>query len=355
MSRIAIVLFNLGGPSGLDAVKPFLRNLFSDPAIISAPAPVRRFLSWYIALRRTSHAKRIYSKIGGSSPIRLQTEKQARALEDTLSDLGEVRAFPCMRYWHPFSDQVAEAVAEFAPDRVILLPLYPQFSTTTTGSSLSDWQRAAALNSLTMPHKKICCYAQEQGFIAAQVALILPLLQAAQTAGPTRLLLSAHGLPKKVIARGDPYQWQVEQTCAALTDGLAPGLADNGIADLDWQVCYQSRVGPMEWIGPATEDEISRAGADGVSVVLAPVAFVSEHSETLVELDMDYRELAEKVGVPSYTRVATVGTTAAFIDGLASMARSALERSDGDAGARCGNPSDGRCCPDGFTTCVHGT
>jgi ferrochelatase len=349
MSRIAVVLFSLGGPDGLDTVKPFLRNLFSDPAIITAPGPVRWFLARLISARRASHARSIYAKIGGSSPIRMQTEKQARALEEALVDLGTVKAFPCMRYWHPFSDQVARTVAEFAPDQVILLPLYPQFSTTTSGSSINDWYRAAELAGLRAASRTICCYAQDDGFVAAQVALIAPMLRSAMDKGPIRLLLSAHGLPKKIIARGDPYQWQVEQTSAA----IIAGLAETGFGALDWRVCYQSRVGPLEWIGPATEDEITRAGQDGLGIVLAPIAFVSEHSETLVELDIDYRNLARTVGVRDYVRVPTVGTQAEFIDGLAAMTRRAL--SWADTAARCGNGADSRCCPVTLGACGYGS
>ncbi|MBT4046703.1 MAG: ferrochelatase [Rhodospirillaceae bacterium] len=349
MSRVAVILFNLGGPDNPDAVKPFLRNLFSDPAIITAPAPVRWFLARLISSRRAQHARSIYAKIGGSSPIRLETEKQARALEVALADLGTVKAFPCMRYWHPFSDQVARLVAEFAPDQVVLLPLYPQFSTTTAGSSIADWRRAAKSAGLSAAERTICCYANNAGFIAAQVALITPMLRAAMDKGPIRLLLSAHGLPKKVIARGDPYQWQVEQTCAAVIAGLGKA----GFKDLDWRVCYQSRVGPLEWIGPATEDEIVQAAEDGMGVVLAPIAFVSEHSETLVELDIDYRRLAESSGVREYVRVPTVGTQAEFIGGLASMTRKALAWPD--AAARCGGEKDDRCCPDALTACGYGS
>ena len=350
MARTAVILFNLGGPDNLDAVKPFLRNLFSDPAIISSPAPVRWFLSRFISMRRARHARAIYEKIGGSSPIRLQTEKQARALEVALADLGEVKAFPCMRYWHPCSDQVAKMVADFDPDHIVLWPLYPQFSTTTSGSSIADWRRAADQAGLRAAQRTVCCYAQDKGFIAAQVTLIAPMLEAAKEDGaPVRLLLSAHGLPKKVIARGDPYQWQVEQTCAA----VAASLEAKGFTDLDWGVCYQSRVGPLEWIGPATEDEISQAGATGKAVVLAPIAFVSEHSETLVELDIDYRHLAKDAGVPHYGRVPTVGTQTEFIDGLAAITRKTLSWADeaGRCAGGCADQDGKRCCPEEFTAC----
>ena len=345
MPRVAVVLFNLGGPDNLDAVKPFLRNLFSDPAIIAAPAPIRWFLARLISARRAAHARAIYTKIGGSSPIRTETEKQARVLETALADLGTVKAFPCMRYWHPFSDQVAKAVSEFAPDQIVLLPLYPQFSTATSGSSIAEWRRAAKVAGLQAPERIVCCYAEEAGFIAAQVALIAPMLDAALDKGRARLLLSAHGLPKKIIARGDPYQWQVEQTCTA----IATSLEQVGFSGLDWRVCYQSRVGPLEWIGPATEHEITQAGEDGVGVVLAPVAFVSEHSETLVELDIDYRHLAQRAGITHYGRVATVGIRAEFINGLAAMVRKALTWSD--PAARSGGTNGGRCCPAAMARC----
>ena len=322
MSRIAIVLFNLGGPSGLDAVKPFLRNLFSDPAIISAPAPVRRFLSWYIALRRTSHAKRIYSKIGGSSPIRLQTEKQARALEDTLSDLGEVRAFPCMRYWHPMSADVAARVRDFAPDRIVLLPLYPQFSTTTTASSLGDWHRSAAAAGLDVPTATVCCYPGDDDLARA----VADLIRAEPLYGQdtVRVLFSAHGLPQKIVDAGDPYPAHVAKT-------VETTLAHLDKPDLDWAICYQSRVGPLQWIGPSLNDELKRAAADQMPVVVVPIAFVSEHSETLVELDMEYREMAAQLGVPEYARVPTVCDNPHFIGGLTKLVERAIAMESGPA------------------------
>ncbi|MDP6341917.1 MAG: ferrochelatase [Alphaproteobacteria bacterium] len=347
MSRLAIVLFNLGGPDSLEAVRPFLRNLFSDPAIIAAPGPVRWLLARLISTRRASHAREIYRQIGGRSPLLPETETQARALEAALRErlpkIAEVRAFPCMRYWHPMSEAVARQVVDFAPAQVVLLPLYPQFSTATSRSSLTDWRRAAAAAGLSAPQRAVCCYPRDAGFIAAQAALIAPALRQAAAKGKPRLLLSAHGLPKKVIARGDPYQWQVEATCAAIVEDLATA----GLNDIDWRTCYQSRVGPLEWIGPATDDEIERAGRDGVPVVLAPVAFVSEHSETLVELDIEYRELAGNAGVPAYLRVAAVGTEAAFIGGLAELVRDALALPAGVAGRVDGQ----RLCPAAFGQC----
>ena len=313
--KIAIILFNLGGPDSLDAVQPFLRNLFSDPAIITLPAWLRLPLARLIAQRRTPKARGIYEKIGGGSPILGQTEAQARALEGALElALGqehEWRGYVCMRYWHPMTERVVQSVRRFAPDRVVLLPLYPQFSTTTTASSFAAWKKAATFKAPTV---EVESYPTEPGFIRASIELVKQGLADAGD-GPKRVLFSAHGLPEKIIKRGDPYQSQVEQTAAAIGEHL------DGV---DWSVCYQSRVGPLKWIGPSTESEIRRAASDGRNVVLYPLSFVSEHSETLVELDIDYRHLAEQAGVPKYVRVPTVGTHPQFIDGLANLVRAAL-------------------------------
>ncbi len=340
--KLAVVLFNLGGPDSPDAVEPFLRNLFSDPAILVVPGFVRWPLARFIARRRAPVARAIYDKIGGRSPIVEETGKQARALETALALEGhEARAFIAMRCWKPFSDEAARQVKVWGPERVVLLPLYPQFSTTTTASSLLDWGRAAGLAGLDAPSHRVCCYPSDAGFIAASAAAIRETLTRGNPALSRRLLLSAHGLPERTIATGDPYRWQVEQTAQAIVAALA-------IPKLDWTVCYQSRVGPLKWIGPATDAEIRRAGADGKAVVVAPIAFVSEHSETLVELDIEYAHVARECGVPEYLRAPTVGHHAAFIGGLARLvSRAAL----GQTPATCG---EGRICPAQFKRCGFG-
>ena len=311
--KVAIILFNLGGPDSLEAVKPFLRNLFSDPAIINLPGWLRLPLARFISSRRAKKAMGIYAKIGGSSPILGQTEAQARALEKALGqgNTDEWRGYVCMRYWHPMTERVVQSVRRYAPDRIVLLPLYPQYSTTTTGSSFKAWKEAS---SFTVPSSEIESYPTDPGFIAASVELVRQGLAEAG-AGKKRVLFSAHGLPEKIVKGGDPYQRHVEQTAKAIVDA---------IGNLDSTVCYQSRVGPLKWIGPPTEQEIERAGRDGAKVVLYPLSFVSEHSETLVELDMDYRQLASEAGVAKYVRVPTVGTHPRFIDGLARLVRNAL-------------------------------
>ena len=337
MTKRAIVLFNLGGPDGPDAVEPFLFNLFNDPAIIELPNPLRWLLAKLISRRRAPLAREIYAQIGGGSPLVPETEAQARALEAAAG--SETRAFIAMRYWRPRALETAQAVKAFAPDEIVLLPLYPQYSGTTSGSSLADWRKAAAAVGLAAPTRAICCWPGEPEFIEAQVELIAPLLSQAAEAGAPKLLLSAHGLPKRTVQRGDPYQWQVEQTAEALAASLTRRL---GSAP-DWTLCYQSRVGPLEWIGPATDAEIERAASAGRPIVVAPVAFVSEHSETLVELDIEYRHLAERAGAPCYLRAPAVGVHEGFIRGLARLADAAQSPICSSAGARICPARFGRC------------
>jgi ferrochelatase len=338
--KLAVVLFNLGGPDSPEAVEPFLQNLFSDPAIISLPWVVRKPLARFISHRRAPLARKIYGHIGGRSPILEETQKQARALEQALHAPGvEAKTFIAMRCWHPFSDSAALAVKNFAPDHIVALPLYPQFSTTTTASSLRDWDRAAKNAGLAQPLTRICCYPDEPGFITAAASAIRAVWKDARPGLSYRLLLSAHGLPKKIVAGGDPYQWQVEQTARALVDSL-------GIAGLDYQVCYQSRVGPLKWLEPATDAEIIRAGREGLGLIVAPIAFVSEHSETLVELDIEYARLAHEAGVPDYRRAPTVGADPLFIAGLAGLVSRAA------AASNTINSGVGRLCPAEFCRCA---
>lgn len=341
MKKTAIVLFNLGGPDSPKAVRPFLFNLFNDPAIIRLPSPLRQFVAWMISTRRDKVAQEIYGKIGGRSPIFENTEAQAHALEKQLSDLGEVKTFTAMRYWHPFAEETMVRVKKFEPDQIVLLPLYPQFSTTTTDSSLKEWRTLAQRMRLTVPTKTICCYPDEAGFITALAAATRAAYDEAAKQGTPRVLFSAHGLPEKIVKAGDPYQVQCEQTVAALQKELA-------LPDLDSVLCYQSRVGPLKWIGPATDQEIIRAGQDKRPLVVVPVAFVSEHSETLVEIDMEYRHMAAESGVPAYFYVPTVGVNAGFIAGLAGLVRQALNDK-----RPCVSSQGDRLCPQSFKGCCH--
>lgn len=317
--RIGVVLFNLGGPDSLSSVEPFLINLFNDPAIIRVPQPLRYVIARLIARRRAPAAKDIYEAMGGRSPILEETMSQAAALEAALNrgDDGVFKVVVAMRYWMPRSDEAAAALADWGAERVILLPLYPQFSTTTTASSLRDWRRAARDWQLNAPTGAVCCWPMETGLIRSIVAKLTPLLRGDPS---LRVLFSAHGLPEKIVNAGDPYPSHVGETVAAVMQALA----EQGVTSVDRRICYQSRVGPLKWIGPSTEEEIRRAGGDRTGIVVVPISFVSEHSETLIELDRDYRELALASGVPRYERLAAPGTDPAFVAGLANLVRGAV-------------------------------
>ncbi len=317
--KIAVVLFNLGGPDSPAAVRPFLFNLFNDKAIIPAPAPVRWLLAQYISRRRAALARANYALMGGASPLLPNTRRQAEALEAALADDGEVRCFIAMRYWHPFADETVRDVKAFAPDRVVLLPLYPQYSATTSGSSIGDWIRAARAAGLDAPTRTVCCYPDLPGFVDVMADLTAEAWKRAAESGAPRILFSAHGLPERNIAAGDPYQWQVERSAGAIAAAVRLRLGQ----EPDWRITYQSRVGRLVWIGPYTETEVEAAATEGVPLVVVPLVFVSEHVETLVELDVEYRDLANRHGAPAYVRVRTVNEDAAFINGLATMVRAA--------------------------------
>jgi ferrochelatase len=333
--RIAVVLFNLGGPDGQEDVKPFLFNLFNDPAIIGLPGLIRTPLARLISRRRETTARANYALMGGGSPLLAETRAQAEALETALAERqpdDDVRAFVAMRYWSPLTEETAVQVAAFGPDEIVLLPLYPQFSTTTTESSLGRWAEVYAGSGAS---RAVCGYPHGEGWIVAQVQAVRVGLGAAGDR-PVRVLFSAHGIPERLIEKkGDPYRVQVESTCAAIA--AAAGLGD-------WSICYQSRVGPMTWLGPSTPEAIEQAGRDGVGVVVVPVAFVSEHVETRVELDIEYAELARRLGVAPYLRVPAVGVAPPFIAMLAEATMQALSRR-GAAPFGPGCRGDWKACP----------
>lgn len=312
--KIAVVLMNLGGPSGFKTIKPFLFNFFMDKNIIQAPFPVRYLLARWISWSRSRGAALdSYSELGGISPLMKNTEAQAQALQHVLdanSGGHTYRVFVSMRYWHPMADAVVSAVGAWGADRVILLPLYPQFSTTTSYSSFQTWDKASKKQGLDIPSHKIGCYPLARGFIEASAKRIREKLD--QAPAGTRLLFSAHGLPEKIIRDGDPYQWQCEKTAEAIVAAL-------DIKDLDWEICYQSRVGPLKWIGPSTDEALEKAIREKKGVLIYPHAFVSEHVETLVEIEIEYREKAEHAGIPYFGKVETVGTHQDFIAALAEL------------------------------------
>ncbi|MEZ6029224.1 MAG: ferrochelatase [Hyphomonadaceae bacterium] len=333
--KIAVVLFNLGGPDGPDDVQPFLKNLFSDPAIIRSPAPVRFFVSRLISKSRAPLARENYARMGGGSPLLPETRKQAEALDAELTRRGlAAKSFIAMRYWKPYAADAVRDVKAWAPDRIILLPLYPQFSSTTTASSLKSWRDAGGPAGVT-----VCCYPDGEAFIAAHARKLIETWEAAGKPANVRCLLSAHGLPEIVVKAGDPYQWQVERT----VEKLKPHLP----SDWEIEICYQSRVGPLKWIGPATEESITKAADAGKAILLSPIAFVSEHIETLVELDIEYRHLAEKHGVKHYLRAPALGIDQGFIQTLADLVEAALPEQPGEIRSSCG----GRICPANWKDC----
>lgn len=337
--RIAVVLFNLGGPDDQDAVKPFLFNLFNDPAIIGLPGLLRTPLARLISSRREETAQANYRLMGGGSPLLPETQAQAEALQAVLSDRlagDQARVFIAMRYWNPLTAETAAQVAAFAPDEIVLLPLYPQYSTTTTQSSLKLWNETYAGPGVS---RAVCCYPQAGGWIAAQARAVG---QALDQAGdrPVRVLFSAHGIPEKLVSgKGDPYQEQVETTVAAVVAAVEAARGP-----IDHAICYQSRVGPMKWLGPSTPEAIRQAGRDGRGVAVVPIAFVSEHVETLVELDIEYAELAHAEGVTPYLRAPAVGARPAFVEGLADAVVDALGRT-GVAPFGPGCKADWKACP----------
>ncbi len=323
--RLAVVLFNLGGPDSLAAVEPFLFNLFNDPAIFGLPWPIRPLLARWVAKRRREEASANYAHMGGASPLLGDTMAQAEALQARLTSTLpgiETRCFIAMRYWHPLSQATARQVQDFAPDEIVLTPLYPQYSTTTTASSIKAWTKAYKGPGRS---REICCYFDAPSLAAAHARAIRDTFKAAGEPKNLRLLFSAHGLPKAVIKRGDPYQSQVERTCEAVMRELGPGW--------DWSVCYQSRVGPLQWIGPSTPEAVTQAAAEGKGVLVVPIAFVSEHIETVVELDRDYADLARDKGCPTYLRAPALGIDDTFIAGLAGTVAASLFRTGCAPGA----------------------
>ncbi len=307
----AVILFNLGGPDKLESVEPFLFNLFNDPAIISIPSLFRYPLAKFISKKRAPITKNIYREIGSKSPILELTEQQAKSLEENLLKKGNYKCFIVMRCWHPRASDVMQKVKEYNPEEIILLPLYPQFSTTTSGSSINEWNELCKKENYIIKTKTICCYPTENNFIVSHATFIKKILTTTKDKN-FKLIFSAHGLPESKIKKGDPYQWHVEETVKKIMSKLKD-------ENIDYVISYQSRVGPMKWIGPSTEAEIIKYSKEKKGIVIVPVAFVSEHSETLVELDIEYKKLANKNGCSFYKRVPTLGSDENFINGLTDL------------------------------------
>ncbi len=314
--KTAILLFNMGGPQTLKDVRPFLRAMFNDPAILPGTVWRRRFLAWLISSLRAPVSRRLYATLGGGSPLGPTTEAQARALEaacrPSLAPGDDLRCFVVMRYTQPSIAHVWPLLEAYGPDRIVRLPLYPQFSWTTTGSSLAAFDEAWQKKPFDRSDvRTIMSYPDDPLFIAAWVQQIKKNLLDKNK--PTRLLLAAHGLPLSHILAGDPYQNECEKTVQA----LVKALSEQRLFFEDTRLVYQSRLGPQKWLGPSLTDEIKQAAKEQKAIMVAPIAFVSEHVETLVELDQEAKQLALSLGCPSFTRVPTFGCFPPFIEALA--------------------------------------
>lgn len=345
--KTAVILFNLGGPDKLSSVRQFLFNLFSDKAIISLPQPFRYLIAKLISSRRNHKAQNIYRQIGGKSPLLDITLSQADSLQRELSFCGDFKVFVAMRYWHPMSPEIAAKVKQYKPDKLILLPLYPQFSSTTSASSIADFLKNYEIAAEKV--KIVCCYPDHEDFIKAHGLLIKQVFDkiAPEKKSKIRILFSAHGLPMKVINKGDPYVFQINRTANKIINFLA-NFWKISVSEIDSVVCYQSKVGPLEWTSPSLEHEIRRVAIDKKIPVIVPIAFVSDHSETLVELDIEYRELAEKLGIHDYWRVPSLNVDGNFTKSLAEICKKTANSESEQVFC---NGESRRICPKNFRLC----
>jgi ferrochelatase len=320
--RVGVLLFNLGGPDTLDDVRPFLFNLFADPDIIRLPwRGLQKPLAWLISAQRYKKSRGYYEKIGGGSPLRKITEEQARALESALASRDiSARAYVGMRYWNPFIEEALERIHRDQITHLVVLPLYPQFSISTTGSSL-NWMKALdAKSPRKLPRTSvICSWEDDPNYIAAMAAGVSEMLARFPDQDPARthILFSAHSVPVRYIKEGDPYLDQTRRTVELIMGRIG--------GDRPHTLSFQSKVGPVEWLTPATDATIRRLAGEGVSqLLLVPVSFVSEHSETLYEMDLLYGDLAREAGIAHYLRVPTMNCRPDFIAALASLVERAV-------------------------------
>ncbi|MBF2008949.1 MAG: ferrochelatase [Chlorogloeopsis fritschii C42_A2020_084] len=323
MGRVGVLLLNLGGPEKLEDVGPFLYNLFSDPEIIRLPFPwLQKPLAWFIASRRTKKSQENYRKIGGGSPLRRITEAQGAALKEQLHALGqEANIYIGMRYWHPYTEEAIARLNQDGIEKLVILPLYPQFSISTSGSSFrlleKIWQEDPRLQRIE--YTVIPSWYKQPGYLQAMAALIAQELDQVPNPDEAHIFFSAHGVPKSYVEEaGDPYQQEIEECTYLIMQTLNRPNAHT--------LAYQSRVGPVEWLQPYTEDAIPELAEKGVKdLVVVPISFVSEHIETLEEIDLEYREIAEEAGIHNFRRVPALNTHPVFIKALADLVVDALK------------------------------
>jgi ferrochelatase len=323
MGRVGVLLLNLGGPDELDDVRPFLFNLFSDPEIIRLPFSwLQSPLAWLISTMRTKKSQENYRQIGGGSPLRHITQAQAQALQERLQQKGQdANVYIGMRYWHPFTEEAIARIKRDAIEQLVILPLYPQFSISTSGSSFrlleKLWQEDPTLRRIE--YTVIPSWYQQPGYLQAMAQLIAQELDQFSNPDSVHLFFSAHGVPLNYVTEaGDPYQQEIEDCTALIMQTLNRPNPHT--------LAYQSRVGPVEWLKPYTEDALRELAAQGVEELLVvPISFVSEHIETLQEIDIEYRELAEESGIHNFQRIPALNTHPVFIDSLATLVTEALD------------------------------
>ncbi len=317
MAKTGVVLLNMGGPDSLDAVEPFLYNLFSDHDIIRIPRPIQKPVAKLISKLRAKKTRHYYELMGGKSPQREQTEEQARELQKLLGESYKVVV--AMRYWHPFTEEALRELFKEDVDKIILLPLYPQFSTTTTGSSFNEFYRVYSKGNFPkVPVIEVRSYHDHPLYIEAMVDNICRHLPDYKD---FYFLFSAHSLPMYVIEEGDPYQRQIEETVKLIMENFE---------GVPYKLGYQSKVGPIKWLQPMTDELIKDLAREGVkNLAVIPVSFVCEHSETLYELDHQYGNLARQLGIENYVRIPTLRTHPLFMETLKNLVLSAERKNEG--------------------------
>ena len=312
---MGVVLFQLGGPDSLDAIEPFLLNLFRDPDIIDFPFAriAREPLARLISSTRAKKVRDHYAAIGGKSPILEFTRRQAHALERELRNYCDARVFIAMRYWHPLTEEAIQAIAEYAPHELVLLPLYPQYSRTTTGSSLNEWNRQIESSPVrNIPVRILKEFCSHSGYLNAVIQKISHSLEKFPVGEEVHLVFSAHSVPIRVIEKGDPYQRQIEKT--------VDQVLHRGKWSLPHTLCYQSKVGASRWLQPSLHETLRTLGKRHTkNVLVIPIAFVSDHVETLSEINIEAREEALAHGIKQFEMMPGLNDSHPFIRALAEM------------------------------------
>ncbi len=310
--RVGVVLFQLGGPDTLAAIEPFLYNLFCDPDIIDFPfARIgRKPLAKLISTTRARKVQHHYATIGGGSPIRRFTDRQARALQAELTNYGlDAHCFIAMRYWHPFTSEAIAQLQDAQCDEAVLLPLYPQYSSTTTGSSLNEWQR---LFRGDIPVHNVGPFYRHPMYLDAVIEKIEEALARFPAPERAEIVFSAHSIPMSIVAKGDPYQRQIEETVQL--------LMQRGGWPNRHRLCYQSKVGASKWLQPSQHRTLHDLAVEKArEVCIVPVAFVSDHVETLGEIDHEAREEARRLGITQFEMSAGLNDSRKFISALSQL------------------------------------